>query len=373
MDVSTSSTRSCTRRGSPPGPPSWPRSWRPPTPRPRSPAPPASPGCVTPPSDGGSSASPSPTRGCGHTGRFRDEKYLFKNTENICSSSVQIPSWQQCLENTSSEEFMRLPQGSVDIIQEFLTLSSTSSIKQTRIYFNSIIYYSGIIKSVQNSPNLILFIPSEDCYDKGDAIFIATLKILTRRDISPDFARACHQLLYIQHCLASSEADEGNFCLDNRDIVNKNRTKTTFNSEKINETTSEYLKPSSTIISNILESATFESSETETTTILTSTYSINDSLILNQSLMVESTPEPAASNTVAYYKIENTTSTSLNLPEAFHPNKTTNIIRVVPKLNISSGETESLVMFLAAVSVVILLLCCCCLIFKKLCRLWCFW
>ena len=129
MDVSTSSTRSCTRRGSPPGPPSWPRCWRPPTPRPRSPAPPASPGCVTPPSDGGSSASPSPTRGCGHTGRFRDEKYLLKSTENICSSSVQIPSWQQCLENTSSEDFMRLPQGSVDIMQEFLTLSSTSSIK----------------------------------------------------------------------------------------------------------------------------------------------------------------------------------------------------------------------------------------------------
>ena len=198
------------------------------------------------------------------------------------------------------------------------------------------------------------------------------MKILTRRDISPDFARTCHQLLYIQHCLASSEADEGNFCQDNRDIVNKNRTKTTFNSEKINETTSDYLKPSSTIISNIIESATFES-KTETTTVLTSTYSINDSLIVNQSLMVESTPEPAASNTVAYYKIENTTSTSLNLPEAFHPNKTTDIIRVVPKLNISSGETESLVMFLAAASMVILLLCCCSLLFKKLCGLWCFW
>ena len=190
------------------------------------------------------------------------------------------------------------------------------------------------------------------------------MKLFTRRDISPDFARTCHQLLYIQHCLASSVDGEGNFCQDNRDIVKKNRTKTTFNSKGINETTGagDHLKPSSTIISNIIESASFES-ETETTTILTSTYSIDDSLILNQSLMVESTPEPAASDTVAYYKTENTTSSS-------HP---TDIIRVVPKLSSSSGETETLVMFLAAVSVVILLLCCCCLLFKKLCRLWCFW
>ena len=193
------------------------------------------------------------------------------------------------------------------------------------------------------------------------------MKLFTRRDISPDFARTCHQLLYIQHCLASSVDGEGNFCQDNRDIVKKNRTKTTFNSKGINETTGagDHLKPSSTIISNIIESASFES-ETETTTILTSTYSIDDSLILNQSLMVESTPEPAASDTVAYYKTENTTSTS-------HPNKTTDIIRVVPKLSSSSGETETLVMFLAAISVVMLLLCCCCLLFKKLCRLWCFW